>query len=271
MTQHDDSVDEETLKELNFQVSGSQEVTADAVKISGSARIHGGIVPKFIKIGGKGRIDSDIEFNGLRCGGSLHGGGSIVSHGNIHVSGSFHGESNVISDGDFHVSGSAKIEGDIDAQGVVSVSGSMKSGGNINGKGGIRVSGSGKVDGSMFSENEIHLKGKVKVEGNLNANSVKFKAPNPFRRFAGKRSRSQVDGYIHGSELVDIDNIHVDGDVRGRVVKIGHNSKIVGVIEFVDDLVLANDVEVENPPVKVAPESIEIPAQSPSGGENTST
>jgi len=59
----------------------------------------------------------------------------------------------------------------------------------------------------------------------------------------------------------------VDGNVRGRVVKIGHNSKIEGTIEFVDDLQLADDVVLENQPVKVSAAALGVPLQPTSQTE----
>ena len=254
---------EEARTISTFKVSGSQRVTADAVKISGSASIPGGVVPKAIKVAGSCRISDDIECNGLRCAGSLHSDGAILSHGNVSVSGSFHGDGTLTAEGDVDVSGSCKIGGDINVTGVVTVSGSMKSEGNIFGKGGIRVYGSGKSDGDMFSENEIEVKGSVRVDGDVRGNKVKFKAPVVFKRLLRRRARSQVDGDISGQELVDIENIHVDGNVRGRVVKIGRNSKIEGIVEYVDDLQLADDVVMENQPVKINAAALGAPLQGP--------
>ncbi|TFG18854.1 MAG: zinc-ribbon domain-containing protein [Promethearchaeota archaeon] len=254
---------EEARTISSFQVSGSQRVTSDAVKISGSASIPGGVVPKIIKVAGSCRIADDIECNGLRVAGSLHSNGAIVSHGDVSVSGSFHGDGILTAEGDVDVSGSCKIGGDINVTGVVTVSGSMQSDGNIYGKGGIRVYGSGKSDGDMFSENDIEVKGSVKVDGDVRANKVKFAAPVVFKRLLRKRARSQVDGDIIGQESVEIENIHVDGNVRGRVVIIGRNSKIEGTIEYVDDLQVAEDAVLENQPVKVSAETLGVPLQAP--------
>jgi cytoskeletal protein CcmA (bactofilin family) len=254
---------EESRTIATFRVSGSQRVTADSVKIAGSAQLPGGVVPKAIKIAGSARIDDDIECNGLKCAGSLHSAGSILSHGDVHVSGSFHCDGPVTAEGDVDVSGSAQAGGDFNVTGVVTISGSLKADGNIYGKGGIRVYGSGRSDGDMFSENDIEVKGSVKVDGDVRANKVTFNAPVVFKRLLRKRARSQVDGEIIGQELVDIENIHVDGNVRGRVVKIGRNSKIEGTVEYVDDLQVAEDAELENQPVKVSAEALGVPLHSP--------
>lgn len=301
MTQYDDSIYEEVLKELedsfkegkideasyldlktryekkledarqqraerqtisNFKISGSQRVTADAVKISGSASIPGGVVPKAIKVAGSCRIQDDIECNALRVAGSLHASGAILSHGDVSVSGSFHGDGPVTAEGDVDVSGSCKVGGDFRVSGVATVSGSMRSDGNMYGKGGIRVYGSGKADGNMFSEKEIEVKGSVIVDGDVRANKVKFKTPGVFKRLLRRRGRSQIDGEVVGQELVDIENIQVDGNVRGRVVKIGRNSRIEGTVEYVDDLQIAEDAVLENQPVKISLAHLGEPLQS---------
>ncbi len=262
---------EESRMIMNFKVSGSQRVTADAVKISGSAHLPGGVVPKAIKVAGSCRIADDIECNGLRCAGSLHASGAILSHGDVSVSGSFHGDGPVTAEGDVDVSGSAKTGGDFDVTGVITISGSMKSDGNIYGRGGIRVYGSGKADGDLYSEKEIEVKGSIKVDGDVKANKVKFKAPVVFKRLLRRRARSQVDGEIVGQELVDIENIHVDGNVRGRVVKIGRNSKIEGTIEYVDDLQVAEDADLENQPVKISAADLGEPLQPPPSDDEITT
>ncbi len=183
------------------------------------------------------------------------------------MSGSFHGDGTISVDGDFDVSGSAKTGGDFEVSGVATVSGSMKVDGNINAKGGIRVYGSGKADGNLFSENEVEVKGSVKVDGNVTANKVKFTTPVVFKRLLRRRNQSQIDGNILGIELVEIENIQVDGDVRGRVVKIGRNSKIDGTVYYVDDLQVSEDVELENESVRISEADLGAPFPSTQSSE----
>jgi cytoskeletal protein CcmA (bactofilin family) len=258
---------EEARTIQNFKISGSQRVTEDSVKISGSAQIPGGKVPKSIKVAGSCHISDDIECNGLKVAGSLHANGGITSHGDVHVSGSFHGDGAISVDGDFDVSGSAKNGGDFEVSGVATVSGSMRTEGNVHSIGGIRVYGSGKFDGDMFSENEVEVKGSVRVDGNVTANKIRFTTPVVFKRLLKRRNQSQVDGNITGMELVDIENIKVDGDVRGRVVKIGRNSKIDGNVEYIDDLQITEDVELENQPVKISEADLGAPFPSAQSSE----
>ena len=260
----------ETQALMSIHVSGSQSITSDALKISGSAHLPGGVVPKQIKIAGSAKIESDIECNGLRCAGSMHAGGAVLSHGDVSISGSFHGDGPVIAEGDVDVSGSAKVGGNLEVTGIVTVSGSLNTDGYVNAKRGVRVYGSGKVEGDMLSDSEIEVRGSVKVDGSVIAEKVKFTAPHIFRRLLRRRGRSQVDGDVIGKELVEIENIEIDGDVRGRVVKIGPNSKIDGNVEFIDDIVLAEDVELSEQPRKISPQSLGVPSQPPSSQKDVS-
>jgi cytoskeletal protein CcmA (bactofilin family) len=248
---------------MNFKAFGSHIVTADAVKISGSARLPGGVVPKIVKVSGSCKIKDDIEVNGVGCSGWLRSAGSILSHGDIHVSGALKVDGSVSAKGDLVVSGSAKVNGAIDCTGVITVSGFIKASGPVKGKGGVKISGRGKVDGNLYSDNEVKIKGLMKVDGHVIAERVLVKAPHMFQRLFRSLWRSQVDGDVVGSELVDIDNIHVDGKVRGRVVKIGRNSKIEGTVEYVDDLQIAEDAVLEEQPVKISAEALGVQLQAP--------
>ena len=71
-----------------------------------------------------------------------------------------------------------------------------------------------------------------------------------------------MNGDILGRDLVNVDNIHVEGSVSGRVVKIGPNSKIEGKILYVDDLILADDVVLKEQPGKVTPKELGRGSQS---------
>jgi predicted acyltransferase (DUF342 family) len=247
---------EKTYASMKFKAMGCHSVSEDTLTISGAARLPGGLIPKRIRVSGTCKIGSNIECNGLKCSGTLRSKGSILSHGNIVASGALCSEGMVTVEKDVSVSGSARVFSDLNVTGLTTVSGSMRCKGNVDGKGGIKISGRGKVDGSLISETEVDIKGFTKIGGNLVAERVKIKAPHEiisvFRRILLRLGRSIIEGSIVGNELVDIENILVEGGVKGRIVKIGANSKIEGPVEYVEDLILADNVDLKSKPVQVS-------------------
>ncbi|MBN2154686.1 MAG: zinc-ribbon domain-containing protein [Candidatus Lokiarchaeota archaeon] len=246
----------------NIKVLGSQTVTPDEINIAGSARLPGGSIRKSLRVSGSCKILDQIELNGIRCSGWVRSAGSIQSHGDVHVSGALKADGSVSVLGNMEVSGSAKANGDIISTGLIKVSGSMKVQGSVNGKKGVWVSGRSKTEGSLYSDADVVIKGLVKVEGNVIAEHVKFKVPNDVQRLFRRLWCSHVEGNILGRELVDIENIHVGGHVRGRVVKIGKNSKIDGKIQYVDEIFIAEDVKLEKRPIRITSLDLGVPDRS---------
>ena len=74
---------------FSVNVSGSQKIDSDTLKISGSSTLAGGKIDKIIRISGSGRINGDVECNGINVSGSLKSLGNMVIHGDIKSSGSF--------------------------------------------------------------------------------------------------------------------------------------------------------------------------------------
>ena len=208
------------------------------------------------------KIKDNIEVNGIKCSGILRSAGSIISNGNITVSGAFKAKGKVSAAGNVKVSGAAKVKGDLFSSGTVTISGAVRTDGTVTAKQGMKVSGRVVMGGSLKSDSEVEVKGWTKVGGNVIAQRVKFKTTNQFRRLFRSLWRSQIEGAILGRESVEIDNIQVDGNVRGRVVKIGHNSKIDGTVQYVDDLILANDVELKVQPERISQQELGAVNQS---------
>lgn len=237
---------------IQYKSMGGHSVSSETMRFSGAARLPGGVVPRFVRVSGACKIKDDIEVNGIHCSGLLRSAGAIISHGDINVSGAFRSKKSVSATGNVKVSGAMKVKGDLDSTETITVSGASRVDGSVTANQGMKVSGRAVTGGSLKSDGEIEVRGWVKVGGNVVAQQVKFKTTNEFRRLFKNLWRSQIEGAILGRELVDVDNIQVDGNIRGKVVKIGQNSRIDGTVQYVDDLILANDVELRVQPVRIS-------------------
>jgi len=246
---------------ISYKSMGGHSVSSDTMKFSGAARLPGGVVPRFVRVSGACKIKDDIEVNGIHCSGLLRSAGSIISHGDIHVSGAFRAKRDVSAEGKVNVSGMARVKGEFSSTGAITVSGAMRALGSITGKEGIKVSGRARTDGNLHSDRNVEVKGSVIVSGNVVADNIKFTAANDFRRFLRGLWRSKVEGDVLGKGEVLVDNIHVYGNLRGRVVKIGFNSRIDGYVYYVDDLIIDNDVVLKNQPIKVSAHDLGISSQ----------
>ncbi len=253
------NIENEPTTIITYKSLGGHSVSDETIKFSGAARLPGGIMPRFVKVSGSCKIKDDIEVNGIKCSGLLRSAGSIVSHGDIQVSGAFKSKKNVSATGDVNVSGAARVKGDLDTTGAIKISGAMIVNGGITGKEGVRVSGRARTDGNLYSENDIEVKGSVKVSGSVIGDNIKFKASHEFRRFLRSLWRSKVEGNITGSGEVSVDNIHVDGNVRGKVVRIGHNSRIEGKVQYTDNIFIEHDVFLREQPERISLEGRPIP------------
>lgn len=258
------SIDEQGAMELEME--GSLKSNSTRMKTKGNAKLPGGKIPGIISTSGSCRIMSDAEIDGLLCGGRLRHFGSIISHGDVQVSGSIKGDGAITVEGSIDVQGFIKTDGDIRTTGSISVAGSITVDGEIHGAGGVNVKGNAKIDGNINSNKELEIRGFAKIDGMVSAKKVLLRNPklvSSFRRIMRGAGRSKIDGSIRGSELVDIENIHVDGNVSGRVVKIGHNSIIKGTIKYIDDISVAPKVKLTNEPMKIQLNSLEVQEESP--------
>lgn len=237
-------------------VSGMKSIDNGSIAVAGSAKIEGGVIDRDIKIAGSAKILKDIECRGIKSAGSLKVYGNLIAHGDIKCSGSFYCEGNMHVDNSASFGGSAKIEGEIVVGGVLSSSGSFRCEKNIQTTNGINISGSSKVEGDIFSENGIDINGKAKIEGNIIGKDVRIGTGTSavevllFR----KRERTIVEGSILAHNEVDIQDIHVEGDVKGRIVRLGPNTKIEGSVFYIEDLLFSKKVTIEGNTIKI-PES----------------
>ena len=253
---------EELKSAPQIKVAGSQTLTPDSLSVSGSAKIPGGKMMRDIRIAGAGRIDGNIECKSIKCAGAVKSTGSITSHGIVKTAGSFKCEDFLHTDEDAIFSGSAKVVGEIMVQGHLKASGSFKCEDNVQAVNGVTLSGASTIEGNLVSQKTIDITGRATISGDVVGENVYFKS----KRFAfeirlfRRRELSTVEGNIFAQNEVEIEDIYVERDVKGKVVKLGPNTKIHGTVYYVEDLLMSDtdDVKLENEPVQIAEEALKL-------------
>ena len=252
---------EETREELELlkdapqiKVSGSQTLTKDTVTVAGSAKLTGGKVMRNIRIAGSGNIAGDFECNDLRCAGSVKSQGKIIAHGEIKCSGSFKSEGFLHGDKNATFSGTTKIEDELVIQGKLSASGSYKTEGNTQAKQGVSISGASQIYGSILSQNTVTIGGNSTIEKDIICENLIVEGRRTVFEswfFRKQKKLVRVYGNIVAQNEIDIQDIEVERDVKGRSIKLGPNTLINGTVYYVEDLFLSEGVKLEKEPVKI--------------------
>ena len=237
-----------------IKVSGAQTLTKDSVTVSGSAKISGGKVMRNIRISGAGNISGDVECKALRCSGSVKIQGSVTAHGEVKCSGSFKSEGFVHGDENASFSGTAKIGDEFVIQGQLSASGSFKTDGNTQAKQGVSIRGASQINGSILSQNTVEIGGKSSIEKNIVCENLIVEGRRTVFEswfFRKQKKLVRVHGSIIAQNEIDVQDIEVEKDVKGRVVKLGPNTMVFGTVYYVEDLFLSDGVKLEKEPVKI--------------------
>ena len=254
--------DVELLKEApEIRVSGSKTISKDAMTIAGSASIAGGKVMRDIRISGSGKINDDIECKAFKCSGSVKAFGNIITHGDIKCSGSFRCDKNIEGDGNAIFSGSSKIYGELVVKGKLSASGSYKSEKNTQADNGISLSGASSIYGNLLSQNTIKIAGKATIEKNILCENLIVEGRRTVFEswfFRKRKKLVRVMGSIVAQNEVDVQDISVEKDIKGRIVKLGPNTSIYGKVYYVEDLFLSEGVNLEKEPIKIGEEDLKL-------------
>ncbi|MCG3215167.1 MAG: hypothetical protein KAS63_00470 [Candidatus Heimdallarchaeota archaeon] len=237
-----------------IKVSGEKTLTKDSVTVSGSARISGGKVMRDIRISGSCRINGDVECKALKCSGAVKTYGNIIAHGEIKCSGSFKSEGYLHGDNNATFSGAAKIGGELVIQGKLSASGSYKVDGNTQAKQGVAISGTSQIYGSILSQNTVKIGGKSNVEKDIICENLIIEGRRTVFEswfFRKLKKLVHVYGNIVAQNEIDIQDVVVEKDIKGRSVKLGPNTLVLGTVYYVEDLFLSEGVKLENESVKI--------------------
>ncbi len=218
------------------------------MRISGSGTLSKMNLQDKIVSSGSVRMEGDIECLGFRSSGSARGEGNLIVHGNFKSSGSFNLYGALHGTGNARSSGSASIEKEIKIKGKLENSGSLRVGNGVEALQGIRFSGSSRVEGDLTSEETVEISGSTSVKGNIKANRVLIGIQT---RSTGKHPY-KVFGNIFATNDLELINSFVEGDVRGRNVKIGKKTEIMGKVYYIDTIEVDPKASLVHEPIQIS-------------------
>lgn len=222
------------------------------MKFSGSGTLSKIKLDDTISSSGSLRMDGDIECLGFRSSGSARGEGNLIVHGDFRSSGSFNLHGALHGDGNARSSGSATITEGINIKKVLENSGSLRVGGGVEAIQGIRFSGSSRVDGELNSEETIEIDGSTTVKGSIKAKKVYI---GTHTHMSGKKVTKhpyKVFGNIFATDDLELINTFVESDVRGRNVKIGKRTEIMGKVYYIDNIEVDPKAILTHEPIQIS-------------------
>ncbi|MBA7559529.1 hypothetical protein ES708_01144 [subsurface metagenome] len=222
------------------------------MKISGSGRLSEMSIKDNIVVSGSVKMDGNIECQGFRSSGSTRGEGNLIVHGDVKSSGSFRILGALHGDGNAKFSGSTTIGEEIEIKGVLENSGSLRVGNKVEALQGMRFSGSTKVDDELNSEGTIEINGSITVRGDITGNNVFIGTQTSFDLKRIVKHLYKVFGNIFSTNDVEIINTFVQGDVKGRNVKIGRRTEITGKVYYVDTIEINARATLTHEPIQIS-------------------
>ena len=222
------------------------------MKISGSGTLSKMNIKDIIRSSGSVRMEGDIECLGFRSSGSARGEGNLTVHGDFKSSGSFNLHGSLHGDGNAKSSGSATVDKEININGALENSGSLRVGKGVEALQGIRFSGSTRVDGGLNSEETIEIDGSTTVKGSIKAKNVLI---GTLTHFGGKKVKKhpyKVFGNIFATNDLELINTFVEEDVRGRNVKIGRRTEIMGKVYYIDSIEIDPKAILTHEPIQIS-------------------
>jgi len=238
---------EKIEKRVIVSSTGDMQEFDEHISSMGSAKISGGKTHKSLRVSGSGKINGDLECNGLTSSGSIIGSGNLTSHGDVSSSGSFNVAGFLYSDKNVDFAGSTQIGNLVNVQGSLIASGSFEVGHFLRGEQGIELSGSSEINGNLSSQKYVKIDGYTFIEGNVIAEDVLFGVSENVK----KKEHYKVHGSILAKNKVDVTKTHVKGDIKGRDIKIGKGSEILGNVYYIDKIELEKKIKLANEPTQI--------------------
>jgi cytoskeletal protein CcmA (bactofilin family) len=225
------------------------------MKISGSGRLSEGVINDKLSVSGSARIEGNFECDEFRSSGSLRGSADLVVHGDVRSSGSFRIIGSLFGDGNAKSSGSMSVGGQLSVKGTLVSSGSLKVGNKVEALEGIRFSGSSRIQGDLLSQKDINIDGSTTIGGNIKGDNV-FIGRDQLLYKKGFKQPYKLQGNIFAEKQLDIIGTYVAGDVRGRDVKIGRKTEILGAVYYIDSIEVHKQATLTNDPIQITVDHI---------------
>lgn len=244
-----------TCTGLSIDISGSGIVSDDAIRVSGSARLPGGIKTKILHISGSASIDGDATADEVKVSGSASADGVLEAR-RLKISGSF--KAGGLKGGSARVSGSCYVDGDVTLNESLHASGSIKIVEDLSAKRSIVLHGAFIVHGKLKTSSlqvELH-RANCHVHRGIEAEEVEVRKHESEISFLGfKMIRHRSKGrlftpFIRATGRVCLENVVCD-DVTGKDVEIGNGCEVKGRIHYLRTVSIAPTAKVAEKPVKI--------------------
>jgi cytoskeletal protein CcmA (bactofilin family) len=221
------------------------------MRVSGSSTLAEGKINENLVATGTTRINGNLECEEFKSSGSLKGSGNLAVNGYFRSSGTFKLTGSLTVEGDAKSTGSTTIDGEILIKGGYTKSGTLKAGKQVEAVEGINISGLTKIQGNLMSKKDVVLRGNSTVDGNIKAENVFIGMPIDKRPF---KHPYKVHGNIVADNEVNIKKTYVAGDVKGRDVKIGHGTEVVGAVYYINSIEVSTRATLAKKPVQIKDE-----------------
>lgn len=221
------------------------------MRVSGSSTLPEGKINESLVASGSTRINGNLECEEFKSSGSLKGSGDLSVLGDFRCSGTFRLKGSLTVDGDAKSTGSTIIDGGILIEGRYSKSGTLKTGKQVEAQEGIKISGLTNIQGNLMSKKEVVLRGNTTVDGNIKAEDVFIGMPIDRRPL---KHPYKVHGNIVADNEVHIKKTFVAGDVKGRDVKLGNGTEVVGAVYYIDSIEVSSRVTLAKQPIQIKDE-----------------
>jgi cytoskeletal protein CcmA (bactofilin family) len=244
-----------TWKGLSIDVSGSGIISDEVIRVSGSARLPGGIKAKILHVSGSASIDGDVVAEEVKVSGSASADG-VLEAGWLKISGSF--KARGLKGGSAKVSGSCLVDGTVALSGSLRASGSLKVMEDLSADESVVFQGAFNVNGKLKTKNlqvELH-RSDCYVHGGIEATNVEVRRHESEISFLGfKIVRHRLRGrlftpFVKASEKVCLENVVCD-DVSGKDIEIGDGCEIKGTIQYSETVSIAPTAKVAKRPIKI--------------------
>ncbi|MHA1121777.1 MAG: hypothetical protein ACTSUW_07295 [Candidatus Heimdallarchaeota archaeon] len=221
------------------------------MRVSGSSTLTEGKINEKLVASGSTRINGDYECEEFKSSGTLKGAGNLTVLGDFQCSGTLKLEGSLTVEGDARSAGSTTIDGEILIMGGYTKSGTLRAGKQIEALEGVKISGFTKIQGNLMSKKDVVLRGNSIVNGNIKAENVFIGMPIDRRPI---KHPYKVHGNIVADNEVNIKKTYVAGDVKGRDVKIGHGTEVVGAVYYTNSIEVSSRVTLAKQPMQIKDE-----------------
>jgi cytoskeletal protein CcmA (bactofilin family) len=108
------------------------------------------------------------------------------------------------------------------------------------------------VDGGLNSDETIEIDGSTTIRGDIKAKNVLFGTNAPLRGKRGNKHPYKVFGKIFAEYDLVLINTFIEGDVRGRNVKIGRKTEVIGHVYYIDTVDVDPKATLDHVPIQIS-------------------